>query len=249
MKALQWRYVVGFIAVSALLLLLLLVTVWPDETTSALRTALLKVSKLNTGYAGVAFVAIYALSCILLLPGFVLTFGGGVVFGLFPGVLYVILGLVLGAVGSFLLSRYLFRDAVAHYVAKTPKVSSIVQSAGTCGWRCVLLARLCPGVPFRISNYVFGSTKVSFPQFFLGTAIGVIPSAFLYVYIGSLLGDIAKVGSLDALGDNELKVYIGGIVALVAVSIGLFLYFRPGMLAGLKSGARTKRAQPSRGVV
>src|SRR5688572_361620 len=53
------------------------------------------------------FILTYIVACLTFFPGFILTMGGGVLFGLIKGTLYVSIGATIGAGAAFLVSRYI----------------------------------------------------------------------------------------------------------------------------------------------
>ena len=68
----------------------------------------------NLGSVGaIAFIGIYIISTVAFLPGSMLTLSAGVLFGVWLGAIYVLIGATLGAIGAFLVGRYLARDWVA----------------------------------------------------------------------------------------------------------------------------------------
>ncbi|MCA1904731.1 MAG: VTT domain-containing protein, partial [Cyanobacteria bacterium KgW148] len=62
------------------------------------------------------------------------------------------------------------------------------------GLKIVLLTRLSPVFPFNLLNYAFGITSVSLKDYALGS-VGMVPGTVLYVYVGSLGGNLAQLGS------------------------------------------------------
>ncbi len=112
--------------------------------------------------AMVVVVAAYVVSCVLMLPGSVLTIGAGIVFGLALGVVTVSAGSTLGACVAFLVGRTIARDWVARRVADNPKWRAIDEAVGRQGFKIVLLTRLSPVFPFNLQNYGYGLTAVSF---------------------------------------------------------------------------------------
>ena len=159
--------------------------------------------------APVLFIIIYILGAILFVPGSVLTIGGGVLFGLVRGSIYVSIGATIGATAAFLIGRYLARNWVRSQLEGNPKFAAIDQAVGREGWKIVLLTRLSPVFPFNLLNYSFGLTGVSLRDYVLATWIGILPGTILYVYLGSLGGTLAHSGSsrhtpaqwaLDAVG-------------------------------------------------
>ncbi len=54
----------------------------------------------------------------------------------------------------------------------------------------MLYARIAPGVPYTIVNYVAGITRIPLPVFAGATAIGSAPRAFAYTALGGSLGNL-----------------------------------------------------------
>ncbi|GJD21708.1 hypothetical protein RIVM261_066640 [Rivularia sp. IAM M-261] len=167
----------------------------------------------------IAFMVIYNLATILFIPGSVLTLGGGVLFGVFWGSIYVFIAATIGATVAFLIGRYLSRDWVSKQLEKYPKFQAIDSAVAREGWKIVFLTRLSPLFPFNLLNYAFGITQVSLKDYILGSS-GMIPGTIMYVYIGSLAGDIAMIGTKQSTNPTlQWSVRIVGFIATVAVTI------------------------------
>ncbi|MBW8016504.1 MAG: TVP38/TMEM64 family protein [Planctomycetes bacterium] len=170
--------------------------------------------------APVIFVAIYILACVLLLPGSILTLGAGVVFGVVKGSIVVSIGSTLGAGCAFLVGRYLARGWVSGKIAGNEKFKAIDDAVASQGWKIVLLTRLSPVFPFNLLNYAFGLTKVSLKQYFVASWLGMIPGTVMYVYIGSLAGDLASLGTTERTRSiGEWILYGVGLLATVVVTV------------------------------
>lgn len=142
--------------------------------------------------APVAFIAIYIVACVAFLPGSILTIGAGVIFGVVRGSIYVSIAATLGATAAFLVGRYLARDWVSRRLEGNAKFKAIDVAVGREGWKIVILTRLSPVFPFNLLNYAYGLTRVSLRDYFFASWLGMIPATILYVYIGSLSGDLAR---------------------------------------------------------
>ncbi|MBE9225946.1 TVP38/TMEM64 family protein [Phormidium sp. LEGE 05292] len=174
-------------------------------------------------WGAIAFILIYNLTTVLFIPGSLLTLGGGVIFGVFWGSLYVFIAATMGATFAFLIGRYLTRDWVAKKIADRPQFQAIDNAVAKEGFKIVLLTRLSPVFPFNLLNYAFGITKVSLKDYILGS-IGMIPGTIMYVYIGSLAGDIAMIGAGNVPTNPQAEtakwtIRIVGFIATVAVTI------------------------------
>lgn len=169
---------------------------------------------------GLAFIISYIAATVAFLPGSILTLGAGVVFGVVLGAVYVFIGATIGAIAAFLVGRYLARDWISQKIAGNPKFAAIDHAVAQEGFKIVLLTRLSPFFPFNLLNYTFGITGVSLKDYALGS-IGMIPGTILYVYIGSLAGDLARIGT-DAQPTNptlQWAIRIIGLIATVAVTV------------------------------
>lgn len=170
--------------------------------------------------AGVIFIFIYIAACVFLLPGSILTLGAGVVFGVIKGSIAVSIGSTLGATAAFLVGRYLARDWVSKKIAGNNKFKAIDEAVAREGWKIVLLTRLSPVFPFNLLNYGFGLTKVTLKHYILASWIGMIPGTVMYVYIGSLAGDLATLGTGQRTRSaGEWILYGVGLLATIAVTI------------------------------
>ncbi|MEH1936922.1 MAG: TVP38/TMEM64 family protein [Nostoc sp.] len=184
-----------------------------------LRNALQWIDSLGT-LGAIAFIALYIIATVAFFPGSILTLGAGVIFGAVWGSLYVFIGATLGATAAFLVGRYLARGWVASKIADNKKFAAIDQAVGKEGLKIVLLTRLSPIFPFNLLNYAFGITGVSLKDYFIGS-VGMIPGTIMYVYIGSLAGNLAMIGT-EAQPTNptlQWAIRILGLIATVAVTI------------------------------
>jgi uncharacterized membrane protein YdjX (TVP38/TMEM64 family) len=175
----------------------------------------------SLGYiGGIAFMGIYIVSTVAFIPGSVLTLGAGVVFGVIWGSLYVFIGATLGAIAAFLVGRYLARDWVGKKIEGNQKFAAIDRAVAHEGFKIVLLTRLSPIFPFNLLNYAFGITGVSLKDYALAS-VGMFPGTVMYVYIGSLAGDIARIGSNNQPTDPVIQwtTRIIGLIATLAVTI------------------------------
>ncbi|NJM45759.1 MAG: TVP38/TMEM64 family protein [Alkalinema sp. RU_4_3] len=169
----------------------------------ALKDALTWVDSLGA-IAPLAFIAIYNIATVLLIPGSVLTLGSGILFGLGWGTLYVVVAATLGATIAFWIGRNFARGWVSRQLEKYPRFEAIDRAVADQGFKIVALVRLSPLFPFNLLNYAFGITQVSLKDYVLGS-VGMIPGTVLYVYLGSLLGNIAMIGAKTGVSDPQTE--------------------------------------------
>ena len=188
----KFKRILLFFSIALAIAILILATrsVYVQEIS---RNVLMQIDDLGV-WGPVAFIASYNLATILFIPGSVLTLGGGVIFGLWWGSIYVFVASTLGATFAFLIGRYLSRDRVVKYMEAHPKFQALDRAVSQQGLKIVFLTRLCPLLPFNLLNYALGITQVSLKDYVLGS-FGMIPGTILYVYSGSLVGDISAIGA------------------------------------------------------
>ncbi|BCX08164.1 MAG: hypothetical protein KatS3mg066_2023 [Fischerella sp.] len=189
-----------------------------------LRTSLIWVESLGS-WGVAAFIVIYNVATILFIPGTLLTMSGGVLFGVVWGSVYVAIAATLGATWAFLIGRYLCRDVVCRMIQGNAKFKAIDKAVAQEGFKIVLLTRLSPVLPFNLLNYAFGVTQVSLRDYILGS-LGMIPGTVMYVYLGSLVGDLAMLGKPDQSSSPETQIIqwvIRGVGLMATVAVTIYL--------------------------
>ena len=175
------------------------------------------------------FIAIMALVVIFLLPGVLFTTGAGFVFGVVQGSLAVIIGTAIGSIGAFLIARFLFGVRVTHWLREHDRLAPFNNELAARGWRLVVLTRLMPLFPFKLTNYLFGLSPVSLRGFALGTVIGIIPWSVHNVYVGALAADLSGIGLRTERSPVEWALYLSGFVATIITIIYLSRVARRGL--------------------
>jgi uncharacterized membrane protein YdjX (TVP38/TMEM64 family) len=188
------------------------------DTSRLLREALDTLRALGPGGPAV-FVALYVVCTVLGLPGSILTLGAGAIFGLVKGVATCWIAATAGATAAFVVGRYLARDAVARAVDAWPRARALDEAVGREGWKIVALARLTPVVPFNVLNYVFAISRISLRHYVLASSIGMLPGTVMYVYLGSLVGDLASLRRGSHREPVDWAFSLVGLLATVAVTI------------------------------
>ena len=183
----------------------------------------------HTVLAALAFMAIYAATVALSLPGAaVLTLAGGFLFGWFVGGLASMLAASVGAVLVFLIARTALGEPLAARAG--PWLAKLRQGFQEDAFNYLLFLRLVPIFPFWLVNLAPALLGVSLWTYTLATVIGIIPGSFAYSIAGNGLDSVivaqlaahqsclAKIGS-DA---EELCAFVLEPRALLT----------PGLIAG-----------------
>ncbi|WP_270506421.1 TVP38/TMEM64 family protein [Paraclostridium sordellii] len=158
--------------------------------------------------APLVYIIMFALVPLTLFPDSILAIGGGMVFGLFKGYIYTLIGALIGATISFYISRKLGRAFVKKLTKE--KLDNIEELINSKGFFIVLILRLVPLFPFDIISYGSGLTSIKYKDFLLATIIGTIPGILVFANIGAQSVNI---------GSNSFYISIMGLILLVLLSL------------------------------
>jgi uncharacterized membrane protein YdjX (TVP38/TMEM64 family) len=137
---------------------------------------------------GIAFM-VYVMATGLSLPGAaILTLFYGWYFDLVPGVILVSFASTAGATLAFLLSRFLFRDAIQNKFGD--RLASFNQALQREGPFYLFTLRLIPAVPFFLINILMGLTPIKTWTYWWVSQIGMLPGTIVYVFAGSTVPDL-----------------------------------------------------------
>jgi uncharacterized membrane protein YdjX (TVP38/TMEM64 family) len=156
------------------------------------------------------FMVIYAFATVLFLPGSILTFAGGALFGPLAGTFYNLTGATLGATLAFLVARYLASEWATRKAGD--RMKQLMQGVQEEGWRFVAFTRLVPLFPFFLLNYALGLTRIRLAHYILATYVFMLPGAFAFTYIGYTGREIAQ-GSEGMI--QKILIALGLVAALV----------------------------------
>ena len=209
-----------------LLLLLVLIGVflisgaWDNFTLDSFRlkqegiTSYFSSHPVNTG---LIFTAVYIVLTTLSLPvAGVMTLVSGAIFGFIWGLFLVSIASSLGATLAFLLSRYLFRDAVQRRFAD--RLGPVNDGIRNDGAYYLFMLRLIPVLPYFVLNATMALTPLRTAVFFPVTLIGMLPISAILVNAGMQIASISSPG--DVLSPRIiLSLMLLGIFPLLAKKI------------------------------
>jgi uncharacterized membrane protein YdjX (TVP38/TMEM64 family) len=162
--------------------------------------------------APIMFVALYAASTVLLVPGAPMTALAGALFGPALGGGTVVLGATVGATAAFGLGRRLARGRVRGRLRG--RLAQLDHWLARRGFVSILLLRLVPAVPFTTLNYAAGLSGVRLRHYVPATAIGIVPGTLAYATLGGTIHDPTSPAFLGAV--MFLLLVVGAATALRA---------------------------------
>lgn len=198
-------------------------------------------------WSAICYPLLYAGCNVLLLPGGILSLGGGFFFGLWWGFLIILVGNVGGAAISFFISRWVGRRWLKRRLMRNATLEALEPAVERDGWKIILLSQLHPLFPTSLLNYLYGLTTIRFRTCMLWVAIGQAPGLFLYAYLGTL-GQLG-LNLLRGKTHPHLVEYLlwgGGLITAVVV---LMLIGRIALrlLKEAEEAARQEAAVPGSG--
>lgn len=171
--------------------------------------------------APLAFVVLYAVLSLALVPGSLLTIAAGVLFGPLLGTVLAVVGGAVGATGAFLIGRRLGRVHVQRIAGK--RIREMDRWLVDYGAVTIAVVRIVPGVPYSLLNYTAGVTGISTRDYVAGTTVGLVPGALVYAAFG---------GTIDAPGSPAFLASVAGIALFLAAGAGAERWLRARRLNG-----------------
>jgi len=143
---------------------------------------------LNLSFFGpVVIIFLYIIFNLAMMPTFFFIFICGYLYKPLYGFLLGWSGMIIGLAVSFLNSRYCFRDSFNKKFGAT-KMFKILDDVTKKyhGW-AVIFFRLFFIVPYNFQNVAYGLTSIKFYTYTLGSAVGILPTTILYIWLGYML--------------------------------------------------------------
>lgn len=166
------------------------------------------------------FVAVYALATASTIPGPVfLTLLGGMMFGPWVGALAQSTGATLGSVVIY----YVYRTAIgtwlrAKFAADAGFMDRFARGIDRNAFVTLLTIRLIPSIPFVLVNATAGMVAAPIRPYVAATFLGLLPSTFIYTWIGSRLGDLLRAGAQPDL-DLLVKQFFWPLMGVMFLSL------------------------------
>ncbi len=157
----------------------------------------------------------FVLSCVLWLPGSLWTIAAGAIYGLVGGTLLILICSMSGSVATLWMGRYVVRPWVEKKWGKDPRFRSLLHGVEREGVRIVFLARLSPVLPSSLMNYGLGITHLRTVPFALASGLGALPSIVVYVYFGSIMGDLLSL-DFTQVHESSALFWLNGLGLVAA---------------------------------
>jgi uncharacterized membrane protein YdjX (TVP38/TMEM64 family) len=166
------------------------------------------------GVAGMlAAVPLGALLLSGLVPRSAISLACGALFGPLAGAACALGAALLAATGTFVVGRWLGREAVAGWSRRWNRLGRLDALTARRGLLAVIVVRLMPIAPFGVIGYAYGASSVRIRHYLLGTLLAGLPATFSYTALG------AATTSTSRFHPVTLVPTISGFLVTAAVLI------------------------------
>lgn len=214
---LRWLPLVLILAVLAAAMALGLHKQLSFDTLKANREVLVGLVNANPLLAAAAFVLVYMVFTMAMIPGALwITIAGGFLFGLIGGALLTVTGATAGATLLFLAARTGMGEGLRARAG--PFLARLQAGFAENPISYMLTLRFLPVVPFPVANIAPALLGAKLLPYSVTTAIGIVPGVLAYALVGSQLGvafDANTAPDLIGFGRQLLPAFL----ALAAVSL------------------------------
>ncbi len=202
-------------------LYLLYVLVFVDETilcTIVVKWFVIPIYKLN--FLGILlFIVIMVVQGLLVpIPSEIVLFSTGIIWGIWVGGFLGIIGSIAAGILCYYISRYGGRPIAEKLVGETAieMADNFIYKYGS---GAILVARFLPFIAFDPISYASGIVDLDVKKYTLATAIGTIPRAFFYSFLGSTLK--FNIETMDPvmidMVINQQSAYFNTIFLIIAI--------------------------------
>lgn len=161
-----------------------------------------------------SFILVLCVNAIGFPPAIIFSSANALIFGIVPGIILAWIAETVGVTISFILLRFLFRDAAEEVIAKHSSLQKIDELSGKDGFKIMLIARLVPYLPSGLLNALGAISKLSLRDYVLAALIGKLPSTAIEAMIGH-----------DTVTASENPYRLVFNILLAVVVIGGFFYY------------------------
>jgi len=203
-----------FLTLAAIALLVAVVLVVPairDAASDALHGRTEKLREDLRRPSGVGLViALSQLHAVIPYPVEILDTAAGYVYGFWSAVALMLACWVVSGLACYAIGRNAARPLLYRLVGefRFVRLENLIERGGV---TFLLAARLVPIVPFSLTGYVAGATRVPLWRFTWTTAVGFLPITALFTYLGSNLEDLSLTD----------PVLLGGAAGLMLALLGI----------------------------
>lgn len=136
-------------------------------------------------WAPLAFIAMYAVATTFFFPATALVIASGAVWGWFLGGVWALVAGIIASSITYFAGRMEAGDFARVLRERAARVHGILERDG---FLALLILRFVPAAPFAVVNYAAGVAGIGIRDYFVATALGMLPGSFILSYFASAIG-------------------------------------------------------------
>ena len=172
------------------------------------RHQLKRVIKSFGPYSPLVFISFHILHAVIpIIPGEAIEFLGGYLFGVYAGMFYSMIGLIIGSWLSFTIARIFGKRAVERFISLGVR-KKLDYLSGHEGVILSFLLFLIPGFPKVVLCYLLGLTPMHLGIFLIISTIGRIPGTLMATLQGAKVYEHQYTPFLILLGISALIILV-----------------------------------------
>jgi len=152
----------------------------------------------------------------------------GFIFGKWFGLLFTVIGMTLGATLLYIFANYFLKEIIRDKFLN--RFKNLEEKFKKSEFTYLLIYRVVGGIPFQIQNVLPCIFDVKIFNFFCSTLLGIIPSSFIVISIGSGLEEIIDQNLdapniIDLISSPSIYIPLIAFFVLLGISITLRKFF------------------------
>ena len=161
-------------------------------------------------YAPPVAIGITAAGSLVGIPVSILIVAVVLLFGAAAGVIYSLIGALLGASLAYLVGQFLGKKTLRRLAGR--RLNEISRQVAQQGITAVVLVRMIPIAPFVVVNLVAGASHIRLRDFIIGSALGMLP--------GTMALALITDGMIRAANEPNLFhiIMLFGVIATIALA-------------------------------
>lgn len=149
------------------------------------------------------------------LPASVMAVMAGAAYGMVKGLAISVVCTLLGGWIAFLLSRSILRPWIEKLLERSRFAEKLDEALEGEGWHFVFLLRISPVMPFALTSYGFGLTRIRQRDYLIGT-LASLPALASYVGLGAAGRQGVEMGLTTATPMQWFLLVVGVLALLLA---------------------------------
>ncbi|HAQ40950.1 MAG TPA: hypothetical protein DCM73_09045 [Clostridiales bacterium] len=205
------------IIASAILILIIIIGLFRELAPLSLKTLTDILDRTKESYTKTIFVIllIYTIKpIVMVIPLVALYIATGMMFPAFYAVLISYAGLTIEMTIGFFIGRRISKGKIFEVLSENKYAGKIIQFGNSNSIFSSFVVRVIKGPPADLTSIFMGSTGMSYPQYILGTLLGVTPGMIPVIFMGRAV-------------DNPLSAeFIAPLAIYIVFLIITFLIFK-----------------------